>query len=206
MNIRTQTQKIKPKNTNSKLNPLNQLPFPLKIKSIMQWNLEENKDQCYKTPCWKRISFSCSSPKIHSQNYKIKENPEISNTLKPKNPKTQTKPSLFQTINNKERVWFSYLFEKPTQNQLKPTQNSIIWNPTINDLPIKNPTIWNSTQTIDLKPPNPPDPPPLIFTSVSLQGTQAKLFKLQSFVVDHNSHERQWVLSGLGLWVSHQRT
>ena len=36
MNTRTQTQKIKPKNTNSKLNPLNQLPFPLKIKSIMQ--------------------------------------------------------------------------------------------------------------------------------------------------------------------------
>ena len=36
MNTRTQTQKIKPKNMNSKLNPLNQLPFPLKIKSIMQ--------------------------------------------------------------------------------------------------------------------------------------------------------------------------
>ena len=35
MNTRTQTQKIKPKNTNSKLNSLNQLPFPLKIKSIM---------------------------------------------------------------------------------------------------------------------------------------------------------------------------
>ena len=29
MNTRTQTQKIKPKITNSKLNPLNQLPFPL---------------------------------------------------------------------------------------------------------------------------------------------------------------------------------
>ena len=42
-----------------------------------------------------------SSPKIHSQNHKIKENPEISNTQKPKNPKTQTKPSLFQSINNK---------------------------------------------------------------------------------------------------------
>ena len=31
-----------------------------------------------------------------------------------------------------------------------------------------------------------------------------KLLKLQSFTVDHDSHERQWVLSGLGLWVSHQ--
>ena len=54
-----------------------------------------------KDPCWKSISFSRSSPKIHSQNHKIKENPEISNTQKPRNPKTQTKPSLFQTINNK---------------------------------------------------------------------------------------------------------
>ena len=31
-----------------------------------------------------------------------------------------------------------------------------------------------------------------------------KLLKLQSFAVDHDSHERQWVLSGLGIWVSHQ--
>ena len=43
-----------------------------------------------KDPCWKSISFSRSSPKIHSQNHKIKENPEISNTQKPKNSnKTQ---------------------------------------------------------------------------------------------------------------------
>ena len=54
-----------------------------------------------KDPCWKSISFSRSCPEIHSQNHKIKENPEISNTQKPRNPKTQTKPSLFQTINNK---------------------------------------------------------------------------------------------------------
>ena len=54
-----------------------------------------------KDPCWKSISFSRSSPKIHSQNHKIKENPKISNTQKPRNPKTQTKPSLFQTINKK---------------------------------------------------------------------------------------------------------
>ena len=54
-----------------------------------------------KDPCWKSINFSRSCPKIHSQNHKIKENPEISNTQKPRNPKTQTKPSLFQTINNK---------------------------------------------------------------------------------------------------------
>ena len=54
-----------------------------------------------KDPCWKSISFSRSSPKIHSQNHKIKENPEISNTQKPRKPKTQKKPSLFQTINNK---------------------------------------------------------------------------------------------------------
>ena len=73
INTRTQTQQIKPKNTNSKLNPLNQLPFPLKIKSIMQYNWEDNKDQCWKT---------------HA------ENPSVFLVL-------PTKPSLFQTINNK---------------------------------------------------------------------------------------------------------
>ena len=36
MNTRTQAHNIKPKNMNSKLNPLNQLPFLLKIKSITQ--------------------------------------------------------------------------------------------------------------------------------------------------------------------------
>ena len=43
-----------------------------------------------KDPCWKPISLSLSSPKIHSQNNKIKDNPKISNTQKPKNSnKTQ---------------------------------------------------------------------------------------------------------------------
>ena len=54
-----------------------------------------------KDPCGKPISFSHSSPKIHSQNHKIKENLEISHTQKPRNPKTQTKLILFQTMNNK---------------------------------------------------------------------------------------------------------
>ena len=72
--------------------------------------------------------FSHSSPKIHSQNYKIKENPEISNTQKPRNPKTQTKPSLFQTINNKINQPSQLSSWNQTNTQTRKTQpNSAHW-------------------------------------------------------------------------------
>ena len=116
----------------------------------------------------------------------IKHKTQTQNFWPPNTKTLNSTPKILGTKENrrKERVWFSYLSEKPTQNQLKPTQNSTIWNPTINDPSIWNsaindpsiwnPTIWNSTQTTDPKPPNPPGPPPLISTFVSLQGTQAE--------------------------------
>ena len=106
----------------------------------------------------------------------IKHKTQTQNFWPPKHKNTKLKIQILGTKENrrKERVWFSYLFEKPTQNQIKPTQNSTIWNPTINDPSIWNPMIWNSTQTTNPKPLNPSDPPPLISTFVSLQGTQAE--------------------------------
>jgi len=79
-----------------------------------------------KKPCWKSISFSRSSLKIHSQNHKIKENPVISNTQKPRNLKTQTKPNLFQTINNKinRPDQLDSLNQTNTQTQKNPTKLS----------------------------------------------------------------------------------
>ena len=85
-----------------------------------------------KDPCWKSISFSRSSPKIHSQNHKIKENPEISNTQKPKNSnKTQfisnnqqqnqtTRPTRLIESNKHTNL------EKPNQTQLIES-NSAHW-------------------------------------------------------------------------------
>ena len=85
-----------------------------------------------KDPCWKSISFSCSSPKIHSQNHKIKENPEISNTQKPKNSnKTQFISNNQQQNQTTRPTWLIESnkhtnLEKPNQTQLIES-NSAHW-------------------------------------------------------------------------------
>ena len=126
----------------------------------------------------------------------IKHKTQTQNFWPPKHKNTKLKIQILGTKENrrKERVWFSYLSEKPTQNQLKPTQNSTIWNPTIND-----PPIWNSTQTTNPKPLTHQIHQLWSLLLFHCKEPRPKLLKLQSFVVDHDSHKLQWVLSRLGL-------
>ena len=154
-NTQAQTQKIiqtpstTHKSTNSKKNHTNleksnphhiKHEHEIKHEHIKHLNKKTNPENLKS----KKLALDPHQHKIiHEQIRKIK--PPHHQSIKhktqtqnfcPQNTKTlNSKPKISGTKENrrKERVWFSYLSEKPTQNQLKPTQNSTILNPTIND-------------------------------------------------------------------------